>query len=437
MVFFSCALFHDAMAAVPVEVSVGKGSVLTLKKKSERVSISDPAIADIIMISPAEVLINGKKVGTTSLIVWDKEGNKTFFDVHVITGDIATLIEQIKNIAPDADVTVEMAGDSVVLRGEIKDEETIKKLAAISGAYAPKVINFLRVKEPQQVLLEVKVAQIDKNKLKELGISTLVKGSTAEGTGGLIATPKGTLGGAAGVDMGPSIEGFDLAKVTPEIGVAHFPSGVALFIRALQEKGLAKILAEPNLVVRSGEKGAFLAGSKVPVQQVTGAGATATVSIAFEEVGVKLNFAPEVLEEGRIRLKIDPAEVSNIVRYIEFEGGVVAPEIDTRRVSTSVDLKEGESLVLAGMLSEETKKNLRKIPLFGDIPILGALFRSTKDELDKTELAFFITPRLVKPLPPGQRPELPGAKSPTPEEEREFNWIPVPVPSSGGGEKAQ
>jgi len=433
VVFFFALVFYassikECWAAVPVEVSIGKGTVVTVKKRSERVSISSPDIADIIMISPTEVLINGKKVGSTSLIVWDREGNKTFFDIYVV-GDIGDLMEQIKSVAPSSDVTVEIAKDSLILKGGVKDEETIKKILAVSSAYAPKVINLLKLSEVRQIMLEVKVAQIDKSKLRELGLSALVKGSTAEGTGGLAGIPAGILGGDAGFDITPGITGFDLSTLTPEIGVAHFPSGVALFLRALQTKGYAKILAEPNLVVRSGEKGAFLAGSKVPVQQVTGTGGAQTISITFEEVGVKLNFAPEALEDGVIRLKIDPAEVSNIVRFIEFQGGVVAPEIDTRRVSTGVDLKEGESLVLAGLLSEEMKKNIRKIPLLGDIPILGAIFRATKDELEQKELAFFITPRFVKPMAPGQRPELPGDKPLTEQEQSEFKWIPVPAPA--------
>jgi len=160
-----------------------------------------------------------------------------------------------------------------------------------------------------------------------------------------------------------------------------------------------------------------------------GIGISATPSITFVDVGIRLNFAPEVLETGAIRLKIDPAEVSSIIRYLQFLGGL-APEIDTRTVNTSVDLREGESLILAGLLSEEMKKNINKFPVLGDIPILGALFRSTKDELENNELAFFITPRLVKPIAPGVRPELPTDNEPTPEEEKEFEWIPIPKAAS-------
>jgi len=378
VVFFTLAIAVSVFAAIPIEVAIGKGTVVTLKKKSKRVMISDPSVAELLVLSPSEIALNGKKTGATSLIVWDEEGAQTFFDIMV---------------------------------------------------YAPKEE---APSEAPQVLLEVKVTQIDRSKLRELGIGFLAKGNTAEGSVGTSLTPSGTLGGTAGTDVTPGITGYDIGVLAPQIGVSFYPGGVSAVIKALSEKGLAKVLAEPNLVVRSGEKGSFLAGSRVPIQQVLGAGASQTVSIVYEEVGVKLNFAPQVLDDGTIRLKIDPAEVSNIARFLTF-GSIVAPQIDTREVRTSVDLKEGESLVLAGLLNEEMKKNIQKIPILGDIPILGAIFRSSRDEIEKTELAFFITPRLVKPLPKGEKPELKGEKL-IPGEQKDFNWIPIPGGSSGEGD---
>jgi len=210
-----------------------------------------------------------------------------------------------------------------------------------------------------------------------------------------------------------------------QLGVSYFPAGVGAVLKALQENGFGKILAEPNLVVRSGETGEFHVGTRIPIQTVFGAGSAATPSISYEDVGIKINFAPEVLETGAIRLKIDPAEVSAISGFITFQN-VIAPQIDTRTVKTSVDLREGESLILAGLLSEEMKKNIDKVPLLGDIPILGALFRSTREDITQKELAFFITPRLVKPFAPGVKPAFPTDNQPTPEEMKQFEWIPVP-----------
>ncbi len=477
-----------SFAAIPIDVTVGKETILNLKEPSKRVSVANPDVAELIIISPSEIVINGKKPGVTSLIIWNMEGGVTFFDVIVYherlveleREKIESLEEKIKSMAPDADVKAEFAGDTIILNGTAKNRQVIDKIEKIAMLYATEgcdrvsrgcslptgckegreveevkpglgfvsvnveqqameqakekeekalcVLNFVTMPEAQQIILEVKVAQINKTKLKELGISFIAKGiqDNAEITApGLFTSPTGTVGGGTGLDVTPGIGGFQLDFTSPQIGFAHFPSGVAVVLRALQERGFGKILAEPNLVVRSGETGEFHVGTRVPIQTVYGVGVMAYPSITYEEVGVRLNFAPEVLETGAIRLTIDPAEVSSIVRYLEFLG-IVAPEIDTRTVRTSVDLREGESLILAGLLSENMKKSIQKVPILGDIPILGAIFRSTRQELEETELAFFITPRLVKPIAPGVMPELPTDGRPTPEEEKEFEWFPVP-----------
>jgi pilus assembly protein CpaC len=447
LIFLSTTLSY---AGVLTEVVVNKSTIINLKKPVERVSVAKKEVADIVVISPTELQLNGISLGSTSLIIWEKGDKPKFFDVKVIP-DINEIEARIKAIAPDDSVSVTYANEHIVLSGTVSNEQMINKILAVASAYAKegtgikttrfsagltetvhtpdfKVLNNLKLKEAQQVLLEVKVAQIDKSKLKELGIGFLVKERRFELTApGLIGNPTGVIGGdGPGFNVFPGIEGFDFDNLTPQIGIAHYPSGIASILKMLQTKGYAKILAEPNLIVRSGEKGNFLAGTKVPIQVVTGT--PPTPSIEYRDVGVKLNFAPEVLETGVIRLKIDPAEVSNIIRFLSFAGGLIAPEIDTREVRTSVDLKEGESLILAGLLSEETKKNIRKIPILGDIPILGMFFRATDDELKEKELAFFITPKLIKPIAPGTKPELPTDKKLTPDEEREFQWIPLPKP---------
>jgi pilus assembly protein CpaC len=205
------------------------------------------------------------------------------------------------------------------------------------------------------------------------------------------------------------------------LGVSYFPGGVGAVIQALASKGLAKVLAEPNMLVKSGQEGYFQAGSRIPLQIVQSVGGTSTATIVYEDVGVRLKFKPEVLESGLINLKIDPAEVSSISGFLQVNG---YPIIDSRRVTTDVELKEGEGLVLAGLLSEQDIKNMSKIPLLGDIPILGALFRSTSTDLETKELVFFITPKLVKAMAPDAKYELPTQK-PTPRElERDLEWIP-------------
>lgn len=496
--------------AIPVDVNVSKEVVITLKKVSKRVSLADCTIADIKsicgysskgdykcvrvmkekcevetcekakceesraskdIVSIKEIVLNGKKPGITSLIVWDVEGNKTFFDVIVTEqkreaiektyeSTLEALRAEIKSIAPNDDINARFANDTIVLSGYAANQETIDKVVQIAQAYAiassiatttnysagltttttsstGKVLNHIEIKEASQVLLQVKVAQIDKDALKKLGISTLIKGTSAEGFVNLVGAPTSYTAGGGGVSGLAGIAGNapGLGSYNPldsfQIGVSYFPSGIGAVLQVLSSKNLAKVLAEPNLLVKSGQKGEFLAGSEIPIPVVETVGTTSQMTISYKPVGIKLNFAPEVTESGTIFLKIDPAEISNITGTMKV-AGLESPMIDTRRVSTAVELKDGESLILAGLLSEEMIKSMQKIPILGDIPILGALFRSTSNELKHKELAFFITPKLVKPLPPGVKTELPGEKRPTPEEEQEMQWIPLPKKSDTG-----
>jgi len=428
----------SAWGAIPSEVVVNKSLLLNLKNPAVRVSVSNPAIADLILISPTQLQINGTAVGTTSMIIWERGNDKpTFFDLKV-AGDQAIIESQIRESAPNDNITVQYANDTVVLSGKVAYEQTRKKAEEIAKAFAPKVINNISIDEPQQVLLQVKVAQVDKSSLKKLGISYVVKGTTAEVFSNMIGAPSGgstvsqTSSGSgfttSQVGSGTGISGnvTGLGSFNPldgyQIGVSYFPAGVGAVINALATKGLAKILAEPNLLVKSGQEGNFLAGSRIPYNVLISTGGAATSSIVFETVGIKIKFKPEVLENGLISLKIDPAEVSSIAGTLQVNG---YPIIDTREVRTIVDLKDGESLILAGLLQEEQIKTMSKIPLLGDIPILGALFRSTQDDIKDKELVFFITPKIVKPTAPGVKTELPTDKKLSPEEEKELEWMPL------------
>lgn len=437
VMMISLLLFSGvSFAGVLTQVGVNKSALLNLKKPAERVSVANPAIADVVLISPRQLQLNGLAIGSTTMIIWEKGVEKpSFFDISVV-GDMTLLESKIKELGPGNSVNIDVEKDAVVLSGKAVNEQTVEKIVQIAQIYFPKVINHIRIDEPQQVLLEVKVAQVDKSALKRLGISGLLKGTTAEGyyntitaPGGGIAGTVGALATAPGATTGTTQGVGSITPLDPyQIGVSYFPAGLGVVIQALANKNLAKVLAEPNLLVKSGQKGAFLAGSKIPYPIVTSTGGTATTSIVFVDVGVKLNFAPKVQENGMIALKIDPAEVSSLT------GQTVSgyPVIDAREVRTDVELKEGESLVLAGLLQEDQIKRMSKIPILGDIPILGALFRSTTADLREKELVFFITPKIVKPTPPGTKTEMPTDKLPLPgvekllpKQESELNWVPM------------
>lgn len=419
----------SAFGGVPVPVVLNKSVLLTLNNPARVVTVTDPEVISVPdPLQRKQLLINGRKIGSTNLIVWEENIDKpTFFDIQVV-GDREVIESQIREFAPDDEIVVHYVKDAVLLSGTAANELTSKKAEEIAKAYSAKVMNHISVESPQQVLLQVKVAQVDRTAMKRLGISAVVKGSTAEGFSNLVGAPTNTTSGGRSNSATPGIngQGQGLGGFDPldafQVGVSYFPAGIGVVLQALNTKGLAKILAEPNLMVKSGEEGNFLAGSRIPYNVLVSTGGVATSSIVFETVGIKLRFKPEVMENGVIRLKIDPAEVSSIAGTLAVNG---YPIIDTRDVRTTVELREGESLVLAGLLQEEQIKVMSKIPLLGDIPILGALFRSSREDLTEKELVFFITPRIERPAAPGMAAKLPTDRELTPAEEAEFDWMPT------------
>jgi pilus assembly protein CpaC len=460
------ALFISVGAAfggIPTQVPVNKSILLNLKNPAVRVSMANPTIAEFLLLSPRQIQLNGMALGTTNLIVWEKGGVKPiFFDIRV-TGDATVVEAMIREMAPNDAITVDYASDTIILGGKAANEQTIKKAVEIAAAYAPggatsttitevggikvtksettatKVVNHIVIDQPNQVLLQVKVAQVDKTSLKKLGISGMIKGQTAEGFMNLIGAPSGgattstsTTGSdfsSSNVGSGTGISGnvLGLGAFNPldifQFGVSYFPAGIGAVIQALSTKGMAKILAEPNLLVKTGERGEFRAVSRIPYSVLQTSGGSSTSTIVFEEVGIKLFFNPEVMANGMIRLSIDPAEVSSIAGTLAVNG---YPIIDTRSAKTNVELRDGESLIIAGLLSEEAINTMSKIPILGDIPILGALFRSTQKDIKEKELVFFITPKLMRPTAPGVKTKLPTDRHPTEQEEKELRWIPIP-----------
>jgi pilus assembly protein CpaC len=422
-------------------------AVLTRRMESRKSSEADTGNTNKFVVpeilSEYVLKLDGITIGSTSMIIWTKgEGDEkpvpTFFDLKV-TGDREAIETQLKETAPNDTINVQYANDTVVLSGNVANEQTKSKAEKIAQAYSSKIINNIEIADPKQIMLEVKVAQIDKTALRNLGISAFIKGNSAEGFATAMGgAPSGSIGAVTPLLGGLSTDGIQL-------GASYFKAGIGATLKALVTKGHAKILAEPNLLVKSSQKKAgakggggkdlkglgscdtqegyacFLAGKQYPisvVQNIT----TGQANIETLDVGIKLNFHAEVMENGLINLVIAPARVSAITATLAVNG---YPIIDSREVNTEVDLKDGESLVLAGLLQEEEIKTMSKIPILGDIPILGALFRSTQNDIKEKELVFFITPKIIKPNAPGVKTELPTDKKLTPEQEKELKWMPL------------
>jgi pilus assembly protein CpaC len=422
-----------AQPLVRLSVVIGKSQVLDLQESFSRVSVTNPAIADVFVITPNQILINGKAVGVTSLVVFYPR-KTVFFDLVVQT-DLALLNERLKQIAPRDQIEAHPVQDAIVLTGSATSDRTIAAALEVASVFAAKgkVVNLLSLTDvkPQQVLLQVHVAEVARANLRELGFSARLLGSTFQGgffPGDPFAVPLGLLGTVADSVLGRSTPDFSF------LGSAFFLSSgrrdYAGIVRALAERNLLRTLAKPNLVTQSGKEAKFLSGGEFPYPIAQD---NNTISIQFKEFGVGLLFTPVVVDGETINLKVRP-EVSSL----DFSQGLVSsgfaiPVIRKNEVATNIMLKDGESFAIAGLINNQVRQSVAKIPILGDIPILGALFRSTRFQNDETELLFLVTIKIVRPEPPGSpvTPDPRALMQPREEEKKEFTLIPG-IPGVGG-----
>jgi pilus assembly protein CpaC len=373
-----------------MELSLGQSHLVRLPAgvNLQKVKVDDDKIVQVEVTSPREVVIHAKTVGSTVVIIWDKSGQTAVMDVSVVgvtVGvDAAALQGKFLQMLPgEKGIKVSTAADSLVLSGTVADAVKVDKAMALAEAYAgkdsgKKVINMLQVAAPQQVMLEVKMAEVSKNLLDQLGAS--FKSSRTNGN---------------------AIYGILSAFSIGAAGQLTFNNGITnVTIDAENGNTIAKILAEPNIIAISGQEGSFLAGGKfyIPVPQ---GGTNNAITLEEKDFGVGLKFIPTVLEDGLINLKVAP-EVTELAKTVDTQNTTISnyPTLITRRVSTTVQLHDGQSFAIAGLLKNNITEQIKRFPILGEIPILGALFRSSSFQNEKTELLFIVTPRLVKPLPP-------------------------------------
>lgn len=392
-----------------IRLTPGKSVVITTRRPQKRISIGDPTIVDVSGISPTRVLATAKKTGSTEIIVWDEQDFSQAIDVTV-TADVAGLREQLQKAFPNSKIEASASEDSVVLSGTISSLDAAQQAAALAAPYGKNVINLLEVSGNQQVMLQVRVAEVSRSVATQLGVNFgFTDGTTRFGSNVGQVAPFGFtgVGDQGGVELGiPTLLNSNVTLFgTGQIGQTAF----AYFISALRDNNLMRILAEPNLVAISGQEASFLAGGEfpIPVPQ-SGTGNNTTITIEFKEFGVRLNFVPIVLGDGRIRLKLAP-EVSELdfSTAVRFSGFVV-PGLTQRKVITTVEMQDGQSLAIAGLLNQTISANKSATPLLGDVPVLGALFRSVRYAKKETELVILVTPRLVSPLASNRAGPLPG-----------------------------
>jgi pilus assembly protein CpaC len=386
--------------AIPINVLVGQSRVINFDRPIGRFSISNPEIAEAVMVRPDQVLVNGKAFGQVNFIAWEKSDSKFIvFDVFV-RANLSLIDSQIRALFPRDDIRLSQANGSVVLSGTVTDPGVVAQADAVVQAAGFKTVNMLAspVKNAMQVQLQIRVAEVSKNKLRDLGASYLYQGSPGSGgfiSGGGPASPSDIIGGLLS------------GTFSPTTNLVLLGGNASALIRAMQTNGALRALAEPNLIAMDGQVASFLAGGEFPIPIVQGGGSSNAVTIQFKEYGVRLNFKPTIIDEDHIRLELEP-EVSTIdfANGVRFQGFVV-PALRTRRARTGIELRDGQSFALAGLLDNSESRSLSKVPVIGDIPILGNLFKSTQFQKQETELVFIVTADLVKPV---NRDDLPNMR---------------------------
>lgn len=399
---YDASFTSSTKEAIPINVLVGQSRVINFDRPIGRFSISNPEIAEAVMVRPDQVLVNGKSFGQVNFIAWEKSDDKFIvFDVFV-RANLSLIDSQIRALFPRDDIRLSQANGSVVLSGRVTDPLVVTQADNIVQAAGFKTVNMLAspARDASQVQLQIRVAEVSRNKLRELGTSHVYQGSP--GVGGFISGGgPGSLGGATG--------GILDGTFASALNVFVMGGNTLNMIRAMQTAGALRALAEPNLIAMDGQTASFLAGGEFPIPIIQGSGGSGSaVTIQFKEYGVRLNFKPTILDEDHIRLELEP-EVSTIdfANGVRFEGFVI-PALRTRRARTGIELRDGQSFALAGLLDNSESRSLSKVPVLGDIPILGNLFKSKQFQKQETELVFIVTADLVKPVNPDDLPNLKG-----------------------------
>ena len=383
-----------------LHIFVGKSVVINLQSPITRILSSNPTVIDTLATSPTQVVVEGKTAGSSSLIVWDASGHSQMLDVTVDV-NISKLRSTIEEAYPGEQIAVQSDGAHLILTGTVSDTKIADEIGKMAGAYSSGVVNSLTVApvHEQQILLEVKFAEVDRTKLQQLGINFFSNG--AANTIGTVSTQQfapPTLSSASSSSSGT----VSAAAVTLSdlLNIFAFRPDINLgtTIRDLEGRSVLQILAEPNLLALNGQKASFLAGGEFPVPVVQGGQSVGVVTIQFRPFGVRLEFTAFIGKDKVIRLHVAP-EVSTLdFSNAAIISGFTVPALSTRRAETEIELKDGQSFGIAGLLDNRAQVQLSKIPGIGDIPILGNLFRSRSVSRSDSELVVLVTPRIVDPV---------------------------------------
>jgi pilus assembly protein CpaC len=397
----------ETPGAAPLRVMVGKSLLINTTERLKRVSVTDPTVADALVVTPTQVLVNGLAPGEVSLLIWDELERSRSFDLRVDV-DVTAAAEEIRHIFPDEQISVTPSRSAIVLSGHVTTEDAAKHAGMIAAAYSKNVVNVLSFGPvgAQEVMLEVKFAEVDRSALTQLGVNLFTTGGNMLGV-----TSTGQFGGVktgviSDTTSGGTVNGTTSTTVGDLLNVFFFRPDIHLggVIKALQNQNLLQILAEPTLIAVNGKEASFLAGGEFPFPVVQPSGGISAVTIQFREFGVRLKFTPVIQPNGNIHLRVVP-EVSTLdfANSITVAGTTI-PAISTRKADTEFELQDGQSFVIAGLMDNRVTNVANKVPGLGSIPILGNFFRSKSAQKSNAELMVLCTARRVSPsaqAPPG------------------------------------
>jgi pilus assembly protein CpaC len=374
----------QTVADTVISVQRGSSAIILVPDTLLRVSVADPEVLEAVVIPPRQVVLNAMRVGSTSLILWGRNETSQLYTVEV-TADLASLQRQLRELFPGVGISATSTGTAVVLTGTVRDAAVVRSALELAGATGAQIINNIQVPAPEQILLHVQFAEVTRSSMREIG-GQLIR-----------VTNPYHIEDAWQEDDFHVIE--TLSEGFVNLLIEGNNSRLDAIIRLLKSTGDFRSLAEPNLITRESEPASFLAGGEFPFPTIQG-GNTDAITIVWKEFGVRLNFVPTVTNAGNIRLRVTP-EVSSL----DFANGLaiagfLIPSLRTRRVDTDVELRPGQTLAIGGLLDSSVEEQITKIPILGDIPIVGHFFKRTTDRQERTELLVLVTPHIVDPAAP-------------------------------------
>lgn len=407
LMFGSGAVWAQGQAE-EIRVSLGKSLVIDYPEDVSRISTSNPEIVDYVPVSTREILLHAKGLGTATVVIWAKSGQRNFYNMTVDM-NLEPIRKVLRDTFPNEEVTVASSREAITLTGRVSTQSAADKMVALMTPFAKTVVNNMRVSAPpveKQILLRVKFAELNRNAATQVGVNLVSTGALntigSTGTGQFTSARPSVIGGDS--NRFTISDALNIFAFRPDLNLAAF-------VKLLQQQGMLQILAEPNLVTSNGKEASFLVGGEFPVPVLQGGSNAGAVTIQFREFGIRLTFNPSMTDNKTLKMYVKP-EVSTIdlANAVTFNGFTI-PALATRRVESNIELGSGQSFVIGGLIDDRVNESLSRIPGLANIPLLGTLFKSRNENRSKTELIVMVTPEFVEPVAAGDPknlPQMPG-----------------------------